>query len=216
MEKSTLSNDALFQMLTSIKPVATPCSPEMREWWEKTALPTLKAQALSELHRNDEFKPRIIGFKKNGMMGVVDVMQATRGMFGDVPSKNATAFVHKISAMVPGTYASVFCVEAWALRSNGKESLNRQADKYPNLGDHPDRYEVMMYHMLHYDVDANTMMQLSTMVEVIKVLGADRSRAAWRGTTFGEANITDPNDPKDGVTMTGRFVFGDPENPDVE
>lgn len=209
--------DALLEMLKSIKPKPTTCSPEVREWWEKTALQTLKRQALSELWRNDEYSPRIMGFMKDGTMGIVDITKAL-GTFGDVRSKNATAFVHKIAALVPGTYASVFCTEAWALRgSGGKENFDRQRDKYPDLGDHPDRHEVLMFNMLHYDVDTNAMMQLATMIEVIKVLGANRSRKAWRDTNLGEDMTTDPLAPgPDGMKMTGRFIFGDAENPNDE
>jgi hypothetical protein len=200
----------LLDMLRSIKPKPKPVTPEVREWWEKTALPTLKAQALSELHRNDEFKPRLVGMMKGGGMGIVDIAKATGGVFGNSRSKNATAFVHQIAALIPSTYASVFCVEAWALRTNTKGELDRQADKYPNLGDHPDRYEVVMFQMLHYEREDNSMQQLATMIEVIKVLGANRSREAWRGTTLGEETTTDPMEHSE-LRMTGRFIFADGE-----
>jgi len=216
MENREPNSQMLFEMLKSIKPTPTACSPEVREWWEKTALPTLQAQALSELHRNDEMPPRIMGFMKDGSTGIVDVVKATGGNWGNIPSKDATAFVHKIAAMVPGTYASVFCVEAWALRASEKGEFDRDREKYPNLGDHPDRYEVVMFQMLHYDVEANTMMQLATMIEVIKVLGHNRSRQVWRDTKFGEVNTTDPLAGDAGQRMTGRFIFGDPENPNDE
>ena len=200
----------LLDMLRSIKPKPVPVTSEVREWWEKTALPTLKAQALSELHRYDEFHPRLIGMMENGSMGIVDVAKATGGVFGSRRSKNATAFVHQIAALVPGTYASVFCVEAWALHGKGHKELDRNIEKYPNLGDHPDRHEVMMFQMLHYEVKDNTMMQLSTYVEILKVLGANRSREAWRGTTLGEETTTDPVGSNE-LRMTGRFIFGDGE-----
>jgi len=195
-------------MLRTIKPTAVACSPEVQDWWNTKALPTLRAQALSELHRNDEFAPRIIGFMKDGDMGVVDVSKATGGHWGSTASKEATAFVHKLAALVPGTYASVFCSEAWALFAN-KSEIDRQVDKYPNMGDHPDRCEVVMFQMLHYEVEANTMMQQSTMIEVLKVLGANRSQAMWQHTKLSDEVIT--TDPFDGL-MTGRFIFADPEN----
>jgi len=149
-----------------------------------------------------------------GTMGVVDVSSATGGEWGSVASKEATAFIHKIAALVPGTYASVFCSEAWALRANSKGELNRQNDKYPNMGDHPDRDEVMMFQMLHYEIEANTMMQQSTMIEILKVLGANRSRETWRHTKLSDdVKTSDPHSGKEGYRMTGRFIFGDPENP---
>lgn len=212
MTKPSEKSLALLEMLRSIKPKLVPCSQEVRDWWEKTALPTLKAQALSELQRNDEFMPRLVGFMKDGTMGVVDVASATGGTFGSAASKDATAVIHKVAAMVGGTYASVFCVEAWALHSSGKDGLKREVDKYPNLGDHPDRSEVVMFQMLHYEVENNTMMQLQTMVETIKVLGANRSRAAWRATKFGQEEITDPLGGGE-LRLKGRFIVGDPENP---
>jgi len=214
MNKRLPDPDVLLDMLRTIKPTATPTSQEVHEWWDKTALPLLRSQALSELHRNDEFLPRIIGFMKDGTMGVVNVSEATGGNWGNLASKDATAFIHKIAAMVPGTMASVFCVEAWSLRANAKDELDRQSDKYPNLGDHPDRSEVVMFQMMHYDPDSNTMMQLVTMIEVLKVLGAKRSRAMWQHTKLADEVVTtDPHSGKDGYTMTGRFIFGDPENP---
>src|SRR5882672_1739650 len=209
-----LNPDHLLDMLRTIKPTAVACSQEIQDWWNTKALPLLRTQALSELHRNDEFKPRIVGFMKDGTMGVVDVSSATGGEWGSVASKEATAFIHKIAALVPGTYASVFCSEAWALRANSKGELNRQNDKYPNMGDHPDRDEVMMFQMLHYEIEANTMMQQSTMIEILKVLGANRSRETWRHTKLSDdVKTSDPHSGKEGYRMTGRFIFGDPENP---
>lgn len=203
----------LFDALRTIKPVASPCSPEVRDWWDKTALPTLRDQALSELRRNDEFPPRLIGFTKGGDMGVVDVSKATGGDWGSARSKDATALIHKIAALVPGTFASVFCAEAWGLRANSKGELDRNHEKYPNLGDHPDACEMMMFNMLHYERESNRMMQLNTMIEMLKVLGAKRSREAWQGTKLADkVETVDPLDTKDGPAMRGRFVFGDPES----
>jgi len=211
MNTRKVNLDPLLDILRTIKPTAVACSPEVRDWWNTKALPTLRSQALSELHRNDEFAPRIVGFMKGGDMGVVDVSKATGGNWGSTQSKDATAFIHKIAALVPGTYASVFCSEAWALRTKNKGVLDRNVEKYPNLGDHPDRDEVMMFQMLHYDRETNTMMQQSTMIEILKVLGANRSRETWRHTKLSDDVQT--TDPIDG-SMTGRFVFGDPENPE--
>ena len=187
----------------------------MRNWWQTIALPLLRDQALSELRRNDGFPPRIFGFMQGkDTLAVVDVADAMAGNWGSRESKDITAFIHKISAMVPGTYASVFASEVWGLKTNSQGDLDRQYDKYPNLGDHPDRYEALMFQMLHYEIGDNRMMQLSTMIEIEKVLGANRSPAAWQGTKLSDtACTTDPLDTKDGPTMTGRFVFGDPDNP---
>lgn len=199
----------LFDVLLSLNPKPAPCSPEIRAWWLDTGLPTIKAQALSELCRNDEFPPRLLGLMKGGTMGIVDISKATHGTWGNRASKDATAKVHQVAAMIPGTMASVFCVETWVLKSKGPErELNRQMDKYPNLGDHPDREEAVMFNMLHYDADTNTMMQLTTHVMVIKVLGTNRSRRAWADTKWGAEETTDPHSPDATMRMVGRFIFG--------
>ena len=204
----------VLALLRSIRPKAAPCSPWLRNWWEVTALPLLRDQCLSELRRSDGFPPRIFGFtKQDGSdMGVINVADAMNGDWGSAKSKDITAFIHRIAALVPGCYAAVFVSEVWALHANSEGELDRQRDKYPSLGDHPDRYEAVMLQMLHYEHADNRMMQLSTMIEIEKVLGADRSPAAWQGTKLSDtARTTDPLDTKDGPTMTGRFIFNDTE-----
>ena len=206
----------LLDLLRTIKPTPSPCAPEVRQWWETVALPLLRDQALSELRRHDEMPPRIFGFmNKDGTdMGIVDVAKATGGTWGTTRSKDATAFIFKIAALVPGTYASVFASEVWAVHGQTHEELDRNREKYPNLGDHPDSYEMVMFQMLHYEREANTIMQLSTMIEIEKVLGK-RTRLSWQHTKLAdEVKTVDPLDLKDGKTMSGRFVFGDPENPE--
>jgi len=197
----------LLNMLKSLKPKPAPASDEIKAWWDKIGLPTLKAQALSELHRSDGIPPRLIGFMKGGGgMGVIDVSEATGGEWGSRRSKDATAFVHRIAAMTPGTYASVFCSEAWGLRASSSGELDRQYDKYPSLGDHPDRYEILMFQMLHYEYETNSIMQISTMIEILKVLGEPRRRSMWAGTKLADEVTT--TDPLFGEgKMTGRFVF---------
>ena len=209
----------MLAMLRSIKPKAAPCSPWLRNWWEVTALPLLRDQCLSELRRSDGFPPRIFGFmKQDGSdLAIVNIADAMGGNWGSAKSKDVTAFLHRMAALVPGTYASVFVAEAWALHANSEGELDRNAEKYPNMGDHPDRYEMMMFQMLHYEHADNHMMQLSTFIEIEKVLGADRSPAAWQHTKLSDkAEITDPLFPggSEMRQMTGRFVFGDPDNPE--
>lgn len=198
----------LMEFLRTLKPKAAPASDEIKQWWNDKALPTLRAQALSELHRHDQFSPRLMGFMKGGGMGVIDVGKAVGGNWGSAHSKDATAFIHKLTALVPGTHASVFCSEAWALGAKSSGEMDRNSEKYPNLGDHPDRYEVMMFQMLHYEVETNTMMQLSTMIEILKVLGLPRHRGMWAGTNLSDKIMT--TDPLfgEGGRMEGRFIFG--------
>jgi hypothetical protein len=202
----TKPRQTLLNHLRSLRPKPAPASDELKQWWNDKALPPLKAQALSEFHRHDEFHPRLIGFMEGGDMGIIDVSEATGGNWGDAASKDATAFIHKIAALIPSTYASVFCSEAWALRAPSTGQLDRQRDKYPNLGDHPDAYEVLMFQMLHYERKSNVMMQLSTMTEILKVLGKPRTRSMWAGTKLSdEVSTTDPlfGEGK----MEGRFVY---------
>jgi hypothetical protein len=206
--------DALLKVLEQLKPVPSPCAPEVREWWDKTALPLLRDQSLSELRRNDDYPPRIMGFMEGGGMGVVNVSEAMGGEWGSVLSKDITAHIHRIAAVVPGTYASVFCSEAWGLRANKAGEFERQREKYPSLGDHPDAYEMVVFQMLHYERETNRMMQLSTMIEILKVFAARRTPHTWLHTKLADkVDTTDPLDTSKGATMTGRFVFGDPEKP---
>ena len=205
----------MLDMLRSLKPKAAPTTDDIKTWWVNEALPVLKTQALSELHRKDEFSPCLVGFMSNGELAVTDVAKATGGTFGSRSSKEATAFVHKISAMVPGTKASVFGSEVWSLRQkwDGK-TIDREYDKYPSLADHPDRMECVMFQMLHYDSASNTMMQLSTMFETIKVLGQPRHRGMWTGTTLAEEFET--TDPHVGpIKMEGRFIYADDDFDDA-
>ena len=148
-------------------------------------------------------------------MAIVNVADAMGGHWGSAKSKDATAFIHQMAALVPGTYASVFVAETWGLHANSKGELDRQRDKYPNLGDHPDHYEMMMFQMLHYEWGDNKIMQLSTFIEIEKVLG-DRSELAWQHTKLADkVEISDPLFPGEGEQrMGGRFVFGDPDDPE--
>ena len=210
MERDPLDDDKLLTYLRTLNPKVVQVSYEIRQWWENTALLTLKSQAMSELQRHDVFEPCLVGFMKDGSLGRTNVMDATGGSWGSRASKDATAFVHRIAAMIPGTHASVFCSEVWSLHGTEKKELDRNIKKYPNLGDHPDRQESVMFSMLHYVSEANTIMQLHTMVEVLKVLGEPRHPMMWAGTKFGEEHTVDPNDPKAGMHYKGRFVVGHP------
>ena len=189
------------------RPKPVPCSAAIRAWWESTALPLLKDQALSELRRNDAYPPRLIGFMDDNSMGMIDVGKAFGAVpWGDGRSKDITARVHQLSARIPGVKAAVFCSEAWAATLKGR----RREDLPDNLGDwhDPDRKEVMMWSMLHHDWSDNTMMQLQTMVDVLRVLGTRRSRTTWAETKYGTATTDDPMT----VMTKGRFIYNDKEN----
>ena len=204
----------VMALLRSIRPKAAPCSPWLRNWWEVTALPLLRDQCLSELRRSDGFPPRLFGFtKQDGSdMAVTNVADAMDGNWGSRESKDITAFIHRVTALLPGIYASVFVAEAWALYAKSHGELDRNVEKYPDMGDHPDRYEVVTMQMLHYEHADNHMMQLSTHIEIEKVLG-NRSRLSWQHTKLADKTIiVDPLfPPNDGEAMTGRFIFNDTE-----
>ena len=127
----TRKDNALLDYLRNLKPKPAPASDELKQWWDNKALPPLKAQALSELQRHDEFSPRLIGFMEGGDMGIIDVSEAVGGNWGDRQSKDATAFIHKIAALVPGTYASVFCSEAWSLKANSHGETGSKCREVP-------------------------------------------------------------------------------------
>jgi hypothetical protein len=202
----------VLKELMKVKPNYVQASPEKRKWWDEVALPHLKDHMLSQLHRNNEAAPVLVGFTATGDVGVIDVAKSTGGTFGSRASKDAVATVQRVSAMIPGTLASVFCCEAWALRGNSKGEMDRNIEKYPNLGDHPDRFEVMMFNMLSYDWDTNAMMQFQTTIEVIKVLGKNVSRKHWRDTKYGRTVTVDPRDPASGITSKGRFIPSAPDD----
>jgi hypothetical protein len=180
------------------KPVVA--SDECRTYLTETVLPITERQALSELMRKNEMVPRLMGFMDDGSMGTIDVSKAM-GSFGDARTKQATAVIHQLSARIPGVRASVFCVEAWALRE-GAEGYKPGT----SLADHPDRIEVIMTNMIYYVRLDHTVMQLMAMREVIKVLGHNTSPSAWQDTKLGKLTIIDPQDRSDGKSMTGRFV----------
>ncbi len=199
--------DFVWQYLKTLpKPQVAKCSPEIRTWFETQALPTLKNHALSELHRKDACKPMLVSFRDSGGMAVVDVQEAMGGDWGDSESKDHTARVHQISAMVPSVKASVFCVEAWVVRNVDPKELEEHMKT--GIKDHPDRGEVIMFHMIHYDHANNALMQLTTMIEVLKVFSADRDPETWSGTKFGTEEIVDPHGDDD-LAFRGRFIAGD-------
>src|SRR5262245_33770380 len=119
----------LMAMLSKQKIKAGPATPELRKWWAETALPLLKDQMLSELRTYDGFPPKLVGFMKDGTIGVIDVSKATKGMWGNIASKNATAVTHEISARIPSTKGVAFCVETWKLGSNSKGEFDRQLEQ---------------------------------------------------------------------------------------
>jgi len=180
----------LRAMVMGAKPV--PASSAIRDWFDAVALPTLKAQALSELCRRDHFPPRLIGYMEDGGTVPVDVADAMGGTFGDARTKNAAAFVHKLTALLPGCKASVLCVETWALSATPAEPLD-------SIAKHPDREEAVMVNMLHHDHKTGGLMQLVALLKVIKVLSANPTATTWAGTKFGECSIVDP------MATAGRF-----------
>lgn len=199
----------LMRLLSEIKPEYAVTSPAVRQWWETEALPYLKDSALSQLRRTGEFRPCLIGFMETGAPGVVDLDKAAGG-FGDARSKDATAFVQRVAAMVPGTRAAVFCCETWVLAGKTDQELG-------DISDHPDRQEAMMFSMLHFEHGANQMMQLMTMCMQVKVLGANVSPTMWRETKFGAETTSDPMvKGPGGMSFSGRFVPSDPEAPAFE
>lgn len=200
---------AVIDYLKSL-PKARPvqASPEFRQRFVETVVPVLKDQALSELRRNDQFSPRLITFSVDGHMAIVDVADAMGGNFGDEHSKNSVAKVHRFSATVPFVDLSVFCVETWILR-------NHDGPYEGSLANHPDAVEGMMFDAIKFNPENGELFQLFYMIDVIKVLGQNRSRNAWQGTVFGEMEqIIDPNDQSidNKLRMRGRFVVGDPDN----
>ena len=202
---------AYLKSLPTPKPVEA--SPEFNEYFRGTVLPALKAQALSELHRHDEFSPRLVSFMRDGSIGIVDVSEAMGGQFGSTVSKDITARIHQFSTRVPGVHTVVFCTETWMLHQTAKPGEVPQAYK-GSLANHPDRQEAVMFNAIHYNPENGDMMQLTCLIEVLKVLGANRSRAAWAGNKFDTEIITDTQSKSnEGMRMTGRFVIGDTENP---
>jgi hypothetical protein len=208
--------DALIKYLKALpKPKPAPMRPYVREYFETVALPLLKTQALSELQRTDEIAPRLISFMDDNSIGIVDVSTVTGGTFGDWRSKEATARVHRFSTMVPSVRLSIFVSEVWMLNREGKQitpEVLEEATKGGSIADHPDRAEGVMFNVLHYDRRTGELMQLMYTIEVLKVLGAKRTREAWRGTQWGtNVMVIDPmagGEPK----VLGRFSIADPEN----
>lgn len=203
-----MTPEAFFEYLHSLpKPKPTRCSPEIRQWYVEHCLPTLKAQALSELQRNDGVSPKLVLFRDNGGMAVVDVAKLYKN-WGDNESKNRTAHAHQLGALMPSVKASVFAVEAWCLR--GAPSKEMTEAMRHGLKDHPDRTEVLIFQMIHLDQPTNTVMQLSSMVEIIKVFSANRDAETSAGTKLGDETISDPMG-EDELVMKGRFIVGSGE-----
>jgi hypothetical protein len=199
--------DALDLLKSLPRPKAVAASPECRAYFAETVLPLCERQALSELTRKNEAAPRLMGFMDDGSMGLIDVSKAM-GSFGDARTKQATAVIHKLAALLPGVRASVFCVEAWVLHQDLVKGANVEetVKKHSNIADHPDRTEAIMINMLYYIQPDHTVMQLIGMLPILKVLGHNLSRDAWRSTKFGPVDITDPVDATGGKRMEGRFI----------
>lgn len=200
----------LMQYLQSLpKPKYVPCSKEIRDYFENTALPVIKDQALSELMRHNQYSPRLISFMLDGSMGIVDVGEAMGDHWGSGWSKDATARVHQFSALVPGVKLSIFCVETWMVTKNMPSQEDLDTKYQGSLANHPDKQEAMMFAAVHYAPETGEMMQLIAFVEVLKVLGATSSEM-WRHTKYGKLEIVDPQDTIEGrPRMKGRFVAGD-------
>lgn len=212
VEKAERMRQLVEEMIKSTEPV--PCSPAMRAWWETKALPTLRDTALSSLRRHGSYPPHLIGFMDDGNLGIQNLgdMFAKMGhQWGDAVSKDITAKVHQMSAGIPGTIASVFCSEVWTLAANNPENA-KIVDTRASIADHPEREEALMFSMLHFDWGRATMMQLTTMVPVLKVLGQNVSPEQWKHTTLGKESTIDPNSGEG--KMEGRFIFGNKPDDD--
>lgn len=194
----------VYEYLKSLpRPTAVKCSDEIRRWFEITALPILKDQALSELRRKNGCPPRLVSFRDTGGVAVIDLNEVCGGNWGAADTKDRTAHIHLVGAMVPTVKASVFCVEAWSLKHVDRAEMEKH--RHTGISHHPDRGEAMMFTMIHYDQPNNAIMQLTAMVDVIKVLGQNTSPEAWADTKYGEATVSDPMGDDD-MRYTGRFV----------
>lgn len=205
----------ITKMIEDLKPEYAPCSLTMRAWFETTALPFLRDSALSSLWRYNRFEPHLFGFMEQGPPGIINLQTAfdKQGYgWGDVRSKNITAHMQRVSACIPGTVASIFCVETWVLKNITME----ERKKYDSIHDHPYREEALMFNMLHYNWSLNQMMQLTCMLDIVKVLGKNVSPEHWRSTTLGAPQIVDPMDRVEGrPRMVGRFIPGAPDKDDA-
>lgn len=192
-------------------PKTAPASAAARDFLDKH-LPALRNQALSALISKGEYAPQLLGYMDDGSLGIIDVSRATGGSFGDARSKDAVAYVHRKSLLIPSVRASVFCVEAWSVSTKAKtpeEAETERAKWGKDLSKHPDRTETVMFNMLYKGVDDignERIMQLCAFFPVNKVMS--KSGPVHKYTTLGEPTIVDPNDPgqSGAKSMQGRFI----------
>ena len=203
--------DKLAAILKHIKPEHAPADDAFKDWFAKTAQPTILDQCLSELRRHDGFPPRIIGFMEGGTTGVVNVADPFKGNWGNNLSKDITAYVHEMSARVPGTLAACFISETWILRDLSAEEYEPWRGK--SFKDHPDRAEGVSISALRYNWDTNLLMQLFVTVEVLKVFAHPRLPRHYMETKYGEIKVIDPVGGKD--VFKGRFIPSD-KNKEIE
>ena len=83
--------ELIARKLSSIKPEHAPASDAFKAWFADKAQQTILYQYLSELRRNDQAAPRILGFMEDGSMGTINLSDAFDGEWGDQRSKDMTA-----------------------------------------------------------------------------------------------------------------------------
>jgi hypothetical protein len=190
----------IVKLIRDINPTAQAATPACHAYFNKL-LPTLQDHALAELRKHDMTPPRLVVYRDTGEMTALDLNKMAKGEWGDTRSKEVTAQVHIVAAMLPEVAAAVLSVEAWMVHIDTKEEVTG------SIADHPAREHAMMFNMLQYDRERNGMMQLNAMVSIIKVPG--HSPAAWAQTVFGQRSIIDPISNND----HGRFIFNDNRPP---
>lgn len=208
--------DELIKYLNGMpKPKPVAMSKPVRDFFFETVLPALKDNALSELWRTDQLTPRLISYMDDTSIGVINLPNAIGSEWGDARTKDATARVHRFSARVPGVRYSTFVSEVWFLSRQGEDAKN--VDFKKGIADHPDRREGVVFNTLHFERSTGELMQLLHNIEVIKVLGAHRSRKVWRDTKWGDVTMSiDPMAAEHGGPdrVLGRFIASDPDNDD--
>ncbi len=76
----------------------------------------------------------------------MDIIAAADGFGSNMEKDIISLFVRKHIKENNATFV-LFISEAWTLSSTDDAKLERQVEKYPNLGDHPDSKEVVMFQL---------------------------------------------------------------------